>query len=114
MTSCLSTMLFPINWAFVEVCCGTNSALRDACPAARIPYVGVVKDVESDAMYARVKHFVEVQSQLALRWTHVYASTPCGSGSPLKHFGIGGVSQADLAWEGIMKAVPKCLTSGDF
>ena len=29
--------------AFVEVCCGTNSALRDACRVARMPYVGVVK-----------------------------------------------------------------------
>ena len=36
--------------AFVEVCCGTNSALRDACRVARMPYVGVVKEVETGAV----------------------------------------------------------------
>ena len=99
--------------AFVEVCCGTNSALRDACRVARMPYVGVVKEVETDAMFARVKQFVEVQAQLGYRWIHVHASTPCSSGSPLKHFGTGGLSEADVAWEGIMKAVPKYLTLGN-
>ena len=99
--------------AFVEVCCGTNSALRDACRVARMPYVGVVKEVETDAMFARVKQFVEVQAQLGYRWIHVHASTPCSSGSPLKNFGTGGVSEADVAWEGIRKAVPKYLTLGN-
>ena len=63
-------------------------------------------------MFARVKQFVEVQAQLGYRWIHVHASTPCSSGSPLKHFGTGGLSEADVAWEGIMKAVPKYLTLG--
>eukprot|EP00435_Cladocopium_sp_Y103_P009694 s2767_g2.t1 len=99
--------------AFAEVCCGTNSALRDACRVARMPYVGVVKEIESDAMFARVRQFVEVQSQLGYRWVHVHASTPCSSGSPRKHFGgHGRRSAADLAWEGIMKAVPKYLALG--
>ena len=77
-----------------------------------MPYVGVVKEVETDAMFARVKQFVEVQAQLGYRWIHVHASTPC-RGSPLKHFGTGGLSEADVAWEGIMKAVPKYLTLGN-
>ena len=51
-----------------------------------MPYVGVVKEVETDAMFARVKQFVEVQAQLGYRWIHVHASTPCSSGSPLKTF----------------------------
>ena len=97
----------------MEVCCGTNSALREACRVARMPYVGVVKEVETDAMFARVKQFVEVQAQLGYRWIHVHASTPCSSGSPLKHFGTGSLSEADVAWEGIMKAVPKYLTLGN-
>jgi hypothetical protein len=78
-----------------------------------MPYVGVVKEVETDAMFARVKQFVEVQAQLGYRWIHVHASTPCSSGSPLKNFGTGGLSEADVAWEGIMKAVPKYLTLGN-
>ena len=99
--------------AFVEVCCGTKSALQDACRVARMPYVGVVKEVETGAMFARVKQFVDVKSQLGYRWIHVHASTPCSSGSPLKHFGTGSLSEADVAWEGIMKAVPKYLTLGN-
>ena len=75
-----------------------------------MPNGGIVKEVETDAMFARVKQFVEVQAPLGYRWIQVHASTSCSSGSPLKHFGTGGVSEIDVAWEGIMKAVPKYLT----
>ena len=36
--------------AFVEVCCGTNSALREACKVARMPYIGIVKRMETADM----------------------------------------------------------------
>ena len=77
-----------------------------------MPHVGVVKEVETDAMFARVKQFVEVESQLGYRWIHVHASTPCSSGSPLKHFGTGGLSEADVAWEGYHESC-KYLTLGN-
>ena len=72
--------------AFVEVCCGTNSALREACKVARMPYIGIVKRMETPDMFQKVKEFVEVHQQLGYRWVHVHASTPCSSGSPLKNF----------------------------
>ena len=50
--------------AFVEVCCGTNSALREACRVARMPYLGVVKRMETAEMFQKVKEFVTVQEQL--------------------------------------------------
>jgi len=83
-TKCLSTRDFlrhraSLGFEAVEVparrlqwkCCGTNSALRDACRVARMPYVGVVKEVETDAMFARVKQFVDkkpviVAAQMAI------------------------------------------------
>jgi len=48
--------------AFVEVCCGTNSALREACKVARMPYIGLVKRMETADMFQnqKVKEF-EVQ-----------------------------------------------------
>ena len=70
----------------LEVCCGTNSALREACKVARMPYIGIVKRMETADMFQKVKEFVEVHQQLGYRWVHVHASTPCSSGSPLKNF----------------------------
>ena len=61
--------------AFVEVCCGTNSALREACRVARMPYLGGVKRMETAEMFQKVKEFVTVQEQLGYRWVHVHAST---------------------------------------
>ena len=60
--------------AFVEVCCGTNSALREACKVARMPYIGIVRRMETADMFQKVKEFVEVQQQLGYRWVHVHAS----------------------------------------
>ena len=50
----------------MEVCCSTNSALREGCRVARMPYVGVVKEVETDAMFAQVKQFVEFNLNLGI------------------------------------------------
>ena len=90
------------------------------CAAARIQlFVTHVELLEcpmlesTEAIFARVKQFVEVQAQLGYRWIHVHASTPCSLGSPLKHFRTGGVGEADVAQEGIMKAVPQYLTLGN-
>ena len=101
------------DMAFVEVCCGTNSALREACNVARMPYLGVVKRMETAEMFRRVKEFVNVQEQLGYRWVHVHASTPCSSGSPLKNFSLATESDADRSWKGIMGNVSKYLMLGN-
>ena len=99
--------------AFVEVCCGTNSALREACRVARMPYIGVVRRMETNEMFQKVKEFVDVQQQLGYRWVHVHASTPCSSGSPLKNFSANIESEADRSWKGIMDGVSKYLMLGN-
>ena len=99
--------------AFVEVCCGTNSALREACKVARMPYIGIVKRMETADMFQKVKEFVEVHQQLGSRWVHVHASTPCSSGSPLKNFSAEIESEADRSWKGIMENVSKYLLLGN-
>ena len=99
--------------AFVEVCCGTNSALREACKVARMPYIGIVKRMETADMFQKVKEFVEVHQQLGYRWVHVHASTPCSSGSPLKNFSATIESEADRSWKGIMENVSKYLLLGN-
>ena len=99
--------------AFVEVCCGTKSALREACRIARMPYIGIVKRMESTEMFEKVKEFVDIQQQLGYRWVHVHASTPCSSGSPLKNFSMNVESEADRSWKGIMDNVSKYLMLGN-
>ena len=99
--------------AFVEVCCGTNSALREACKVARMPYIGIVRRMETADMFQKVKEFVEVQQQLGYRWVHVHASKWCSSGSPLKNFAAQVESEADRSWKGIMDNVFKYLMLGN-
>ena len=41
-------------------------------------------------------------------WVHIHVSTPCSSGSPLKHLSTGDVTVSDLEWESIMQ-FDRCL-----
>ena len=77
-----------------------------------MPYIGIVKRMETADMCQKVKEFVEVQQQLGYRWVHVHASTPCSSGSPLKNFSAQVESEADRSWKGIMDNVSKYLLLG--
>ena len=80
----------------------------------KVPYVGILKDVEKQETFEVVKRFVEQQKQLGYRWVHVHVSTPCGSGSPLKGFSADSdPTETDLEWLGIMKAVGKFLGLGE-
>ena len=89
--------------AFVEVCCGTNSALREACKVARMPYIGIVKRMETADMFQKVKEFVEVQQQLGYRWVHVHASNTVQFRiAPSRIFSAQVESEADRSWKGIM------------
>ena len=47
-------------------------------------------------------------------WVHVHASTPCGSGSPLRNFhSQEGVSALDQEWPEIMQAIGSYLILGN-
>ena len=47
--------------AFIEVCCSENSALRQACKVARMPYLGITKNMQERRVLDEVKAFVELQ-----------------------------------------------------
>ena len=98
---------------FVEICCEKGSQLQLACKTSKIPYIGIVSDVQSKALQRQVGELLR-QHREAGRWIHVHASTPCSSGSPLKGFtGDREPTASDVEWESIMKAIPTIMEKGD-
>ena len=104
------TPVSDVGLAVVEVCCSETSSIRLACHASQIPYLGVVKDVELLGVQKSVLRFVG-QHQNDRRWVHIHFSTPCSSGSPLKHFNAG-ETDSDRAWHSIMSG-SLSLVSGE-
>ena len=99
--------------AFIEVCCSENSALRQACKVARMPYVGITKNMQERRVLDEVKAFVELQRNSG-RWLHVHLSTPCSSGSPLKHLNQKrDQTEADKDWHSIIGSAEAYLNLGD-
>ena len=99
--------------AFVEVCCSPNSALQAACKVARMPYVGITQGVQDPKILQEVEAFVNSQRG-AYRWIHIHCSTPCSSGSPLKHLSQKvEATPADEEWASIMGAIEGYLILGD-
>ena len=99
--------------AFVEVCCSENSSLRQACKVARMPYLGITKNMQERRVLDEVKAFVVVQRNCG-RWLHVHCSTPCSSGSPLKHLNQKrDQTEADRDWHSIIGSAEAYLTLGD-
>ena len=100
--------------AVVEVCCAPDSNLRKVCRQARVPYLGVIADVESSDTFRQVKDFVDHQQQREGRWIHVHCSTPCSSGSVLKRFSDSEVpTESDESWKGIIVSSEKYLCLAD-
>ncbi len=99
--------------AFVEVCCSAGSSLKEACKRMKVPYVGILKDVQKQETFEVVKRLVD-QKQIGYRWVHIHVSTPCGSGSPLKGFSADSdPTETNLEWLGTMKSVGKFLGLGE-
>ena len=99
--------------AFIEVCCSENSSLRQACKVARMPYLGITKNMQERRVLDEVKAFVVVQRNCG-RWLHVHCSTPCSSGSPLKHLSQKrDQTEADRDWHSIIGSAEAYLTLGD-
>ena len=99
--------------AFIEVCCSENSSLRQACKVARMPYLGITKNMQERRVLDEVKAFVVVQRNCG-RWLHVHCSTPCSSGSPLKHLNQKrDQTEADRDWHSIIGSAEAYLTLGD-
>ena len=91
------------GFVFVEVCCREGSSLQKACNSSKIPYAGVVKDIEFRGVQRGLGKFMSEHRALG-RWIHMHISTPCSSGSPLKNFSSS-ETEADREWESIMSGV---------
>ena len=100
------------NMVFVEVCCERGSAL--ACEAKRlgIPYMGITQDMESKSTQTAVSQHLNQYRDPKKVFVHV--SSPCASGSPLRHFkGNDEPTSADFDWDQIFPHVGFYLKLGD-
>ena len=73
--------------AIVELCCSEHSNLRKVCEVSKVPYIGVVAKVQSSGTLSRVAVCIrQWKNSSSPPRVHIHASTPCGSGSPLRNF----------------------------
>ena len=98
--------------ALVEVCCEPDSSLSKMSKKSGCPYLGIVKDMQSDSVFVEVSRIIRSWKKKNV-WVHVHASTPCSSGSPLKHFSSDEPTLSDLEWESIMRSVGRYLQLGN-
>ena len=92
--------------AIVELCCSEHSNLRKACEVSKVPYIGVVAKVQSSGTLSRVAVCIrQWKNSSCPPWVHIHASTPCGSGSPLRNFNQDSVTEKDQEWDEIINAI---------
>ena len=78
-----------------------------------MPYLGITKNMQERRVLDEVKAFVVVQRNCG-RWLHVHCSTPCSSGSPLKHLNQKREqTEADRDWHSIIGSAEAYLILGD-
>ena len=95
---------------FVELCCSEESALSLVTKQLGVRYVGVTRDVQSPQVFLEVSKIVSDALKKGF-WVHVHASTPCSSGSPLKHLSTK-VTDSDVEWPVVISAVGKYFDLG--
>ena len=92
--------------AIVELCCSEHSNLRKVCEVSKVPYIGVVAKVQSSGTLSRVVVCIrQWKNSSCPPWVHIHASTPCGSGSPLRNFNPDSVTKKDQEWDEIINAI---------
>ena len=92
--------------AIVELCCSEHSNLRKVCEVSKVPYIGVVAKVQNSGTLSRVVVCIrQWKNSSSPPWVHIYASTPCGSGSPLRNFNPDSVTEKDQEWDEIINAI---------
>ena len=112
--SCRSGGILTTMWthvsmplALLEVCCEKGSALSVECKLRGIPYAGITGDMQEKRIIKQARDIVDSWKQRKL-WVHVHLSTPCSSGSPLKHFRRQSEGQmpsvSDVEWQSIMES----------
>ena len=95
---------------FVELCCSEGSALSLVTKQLGVKYVGVTHDVQAPKVFLEVKRIVLDALEKGF-WVHIHASTPCASGSPLKHLSAS-VTDSDVEWPQIIAAVGRYFDLG--
>ena len=96
--------------AILEVCCGENSAICQACDFLKIEYHGVTSEMETRSTFLKAKAWKENLDGDV--WLHVHLSTPCLVGSPLKHFS-GQSHDQELQWCNIIQCVSSYMRLGN-
>ena len=95
----------------VEVCCSRDSAMSRAAKRLGVHYVGIAERIESKAIYDELLRYLDSLRPVKV---FVHVSSPCTSGSPLRHLSSkGGVSQADVNWFDLFPKVKDYLRIGD-
>ena len=79
--------------AIVELCCSEHSNLRKVCEVSKVQYIGVAVCIR------------QWKNSSCPPWVHIHASTPCGSGSPLRNFNQDSVTEKDQEWDEIINAI---------
>ena len=94
----------------VELCCSEGSAVNLETKRLGVRYVGVTQDVQSPKVFSEVKKIILDSIDKGF-WVHIHASTPCSSGSPLKHLSEG-VTDSDVEWSSIISSVGRYFDLG--
>ena len=72
----------------------------------RYAHIGVVAKVQSSGTLSRVAVCIrQWKNSSCPPWVHMHASTPCGSGSPLRNFNQDSVTEKDQEWDEIINAI---------
>ena len=95
-----------LSIAVIELCCSKHSNLRKVCEVSKGPYVSVVAKVQSSGSLSRVVVCIQQwKNEPSPPWVHIHASTPCGSGSPLRNFNQDSITEKDQELDEIINAI---------
>jgi len=76
------------------------------CEVLKVSYIGVVAKVQSSGTLSRVAVCIRQWKNSSYPpWVHIHASTPCGSGSPLRNFNPDSITEKDQEWDEIINAI---------
>ena len=76
------------------------------CEVSKVPYIGVVAKVQSSGTLSRVAVCIrQWKNSSCPPWVHIHASTPCGSGSPLRNFNPDSVTEKDQECDEIINSI---------
>ena len=99
------------NLVIVEVCCERGSSIAIEARRMGIFYIGVTKDMETHKVFSGVRETLLQFREPKNVFVHV--SSPCSSGSPLRHLRESGEpTDADFQWNEIFPYVGKYLKLG--